>query len=53
MGYLHKGVQFETISVTLLDIRHDLAIRSNEPNIYAPAIELPNRKFVYDSFNIA
>ncbi len=53
MGLLHKGVQFETIPVTLLDVRRDLATRSNQPNITVPAIELPNGKFIYDSFHIA
>jgi glutathione S-transferase len=53
MDLLHKGVQFETIPVTLLDVRRDLAARSNHPNISVPAIELPNGKFIYDSFHIA
>lgn len=53
MGLLHKGVQFETVPVTLIDVRHDLASLSNQPNITVPAIELPNREFIYDSFRIA
>lgn len=53
MGLLHKGVPFETVSVTLIDLRRDIAARSNEPNIYLPAIELPNGTFIYDSFRIA
>jgi glutathione S-transferase len=53
MGFLHKGVQFETIPVTLLDVRHDLATRSKQSNISVPAIELPDGKFIYDSFHIA
>lgn len=53
MGFLHKGVQFETIPVTLIDVRRDLANRSNDPKICVPAIELPDGKFIYDSFRIA
>ncbi|CAF0765493.1 unnamed protein product [Adineta steineri] len=53
MCLLHKGVQFETIPVTLLDVRGDLAHRSNKPDIYVPAIELPDGQFIYDSFHIA
>jgi glutathione S-transferase len=53
MGFLHKGVPFETIPVTLIDVRRDLVTRSNQSNIYVPAIELPNGKFIYDSFHIA
>ncbi|CAF3658817.1 unnamed protein product [Rotaria sp. Silwood1] len=53
MGLLHKGVEFETIPATLLDFRRDLARRSNQPHIAAPAIELPDGTFIYDSFRIA
>ncbi|UJR34574.1 hypothetical protein I4U23_027350 [Adineta vaga] len=53
MGFLHKGVEFETIPVTLIDVRRDLAVRSNLPNISVPAIELPNGEFIYDSYRIA
>ncbi|CAF3345068.1 unnamed protein product [Rotaria socialis] len=53
MGLLHKGVKFETIPATLLDFRGDLARRSNQPKISAPAIELPDGTFIYDSFRIA
>jgi len=53
MDLLHKGVQFETIPVTLIDVRRDLATRSKQPNITVPAIELPNGEFIYDSFRIA
>ncbi|CAF2753698.1 unnamed protein product [Rotaria sp. Silwood2] len=53
MSLLHKGVKFETISATLLDFRGDLARRSNQRHISAPAIELPDGTFIYDSFRIA
>lgn len=53
MGFLHKGVPFETVPVTLIDVRRDLATRSNQSDIYVPAIELPNGTFIYDSFHIA
>ena len=53
MCLLHKGVQFETIDQTLLDIRKDLSVRSGEANITAPAIELPDGRFLFDSYRIA
>ncbi|CAF1185780.1 unnamed protein product [Adineta ricciae] len=52
-GLLRKSVHFETIPVTLLNVCHDLAIRSNNPNTSLPAIELPNGQFISDSFRIA
>jgi glutathione S-transferase len=53
MGFLHKGVPFETIPVTFLDVRGDLSTRSNQSDITVPAIELPDGKFISDSFRIA
>ena len=53
LGLLHKGVQFETIPATLMDFRGDLSQRSKQPQISAPAIELPDGTFIYDSFRIA
>jgi hypothetical protein len=53
MSLLHKGVPFETIPVTLIDIRRDLASRSNQSSITSPAIELPDGKFISDSFRIS
>jgi hypothetical protein len=53
MGLLHKGVKFETIPINFLDLRGDVATRSGQPNITVPAIELPDGKFIYDSFRIA
>jgi glutathione S-transferase len=53
MDLLHKAVPFETVPVTLLDVRRDLANRANDDAIYVPAIELPNGRFIYDSFRIA
>lgn len=50
---LHKGVKFETVPTTLLDFRGILSQRSNQPEISAPAIELPDGTFIYDSFRIA
>ncbi|TPX69342.1 hypothetical protein SpCBS45565_g02586 [Spizellomyces sp. 'palustris'] len=53
MALLHKQVKFETVPVTLLDIRGPIAKRSGLPNIQAPAIELPDGTFLYDSFRIS
>lgn len=53
MGLLHKKASFKTIPVTLLDVRGDLSRRSKQPQISAPAIELPDGTIIYDSFRIA
>ena len=53
LSLLYKSVHFETIPVTPLIVGHDLAIRSNKPNMSLPAIELSNGQFMSDSFRIA
>ncbi|KAI8819006.1 uncharacterized protein EV422DRAFT_536306 [Fimicolochytrium jonesii] len=42
MGMLHKGVTFETVPLSVLGFRTDLAKESGLSKITAPAIRLPN-----------
>lgn len=53
MCLLHKNVQFETIPITVMDLRNDLVKRSNNVDIKAPIIELEDGTFIHDSFRIA
>jgi hypothetical protein len=53
LSLLHKNVPFETIPVTLADIRQDLIRRSGQANLTAPAIELPDGRILFDSFRIS
>ncbi len=41
------------IPINFLDLRGERVIRSGQPNITVPALELPDETFIYDSFRIA